>query len=171
MRKFAAMLAGAVLTATAPGVASAATYFNYTANVGGDFGNPDPTKFPPHFNDTFDFATAFARTATVEIRSSMSSPTAFAENVNFIFNGVKLDTKLIPATETGQFERRYLANFRLPAGAHQILVRGSAGENGAYTGLLSLASVPEPATWALMILGFGMTGAALRRRQAKVAFA
>jgi len=27
-----------------------------------------------------------------------------------------------------------------------------------------LAAVPEPATWALMILGFGMVGAALRRR-------
>ena len=31
--------------------------------------------------------------------------------------------------------------------------------------------VPEPATWALMILGFGAVGGALRRRTAKVAFA
>jgi len=29
-----------------------------------------------------------------------------------------------------------------------------------------IANVPEPAAWALMILGFGMTGAALRRRKA-----
>ena len=29
--------------------------------------------------------------------------------------------------------------------------------------------VPEPATWALMINGFGMAGAALRRRRATVA--
>ena len=26
-------------------------------------------------------------------------------------------------------------------------------------------AVPEPASWALMILGFGLTGAALRRRR------
>jgi len=32
-------------------------------------------------------------------------------------------------------------------------------------------SVPEPATWAMMIVGFGLTGAALRRRPAKTAFA
>ena len=30
----------------------------------------------------------------------------------------------------------------------------------------ALAGVPEPATWALMILGFGAVGGALRRRQA-----
>ena len=30
----------------------------------------------------------------------------------------------------------------------------------------SIAGVPEPATWALMILGFGATGAAMRRRSA-----
>lgn len=29
----------------------------------------------------------------------------------------------------------------------------------------SVGAVPEPATWALMIAGFGMTGAALRRRK------
>lgn len=33
------------------------------------------------------------------------------------------------------------------------------------------AAVPEPASWALMIGGFGLAGAALRRRSAKVAFA
>ena len=31
--------------------------------------------------------------------------------------------------------------------------------------------VPEPATWAMMIAGFGMVGGALRRRSTKVAFA
>ncbi|HVF95013.1 MAG TPA: PEPxxWA-CTERM sorting domain-containing protein [Sphingomonas sp.] len=35
------------------------------------------------------------------------------------------------------------------------------------------AAVPEPATWAMMLLGFGMTGAAMRyrRRETKVAYA
>ena len=32
-------------------------------------------------------------------------------------------------------------------------------------------AVPEPATWALMIVGFGFVGGALRRRAAKVTFA
>ncbi len=33
----------------------------------------------------------------------------------------------------------------------------------------AIAAVPEPATWALMIGGFGLTGAALRRRAARTA--
>lgn len=35
----------------------------------------------------------------------------------------------------------------------------------AETGVLSPAPIPEPATWALMIGGFGAAGAALRRRR------
>ncbi len=31
---------------------------------------------------------------------------------------------------------------------------------------ISVAAVPEPATWALMISGFGLAGASLRRRRA-----
>ncbi|PZO87778.1 MAG: hypothetical protein DI623_14055 [Sphingomonas sanxanigenens] len=33
------------------------------------------------------------------------------------------------------------------------------------------ASVPEPATWAMLIAGFGMVGAAVRRRRTTIAFA
>jgi hypothetical protein len=48
----------------------------------------------------------------------------------------------------------------------------NVGNNGEYTydttglrGSISSAGVPEPATWALMILGFGAVGGAMRRRQ------
>jgi hypothetical protein len=33
------------------------------------------------------------------------------------------------------------------------------------------AAVPEPATWAMMIVGFGVAGSAMRRRKVRVAFA
>ncbi|WP_133365721.1 PEPxxWA-CTERM sorting domain-containing protein [Qipengyuania sediminis] len=38
-------------------------------------------------------------------------------------------------------------------------------------GIAPVAPVPEPGTWALLILGFGAVGAALRRRGSRVAFA
>lgn len=44
------------------------------------------------------------------------------------------------------------------------------GSNADYNGGFSynVAAVPEPATWAMMIGGFGMVGAAMRRRKAQV---
>jgi hypothetical protein len=44
------------------------------------------------------------------------------------------------------------------------------GQNGVQSQLIdpSITPVPEPATWATMLIGLGLTGAALRRRTAKV---
>jgi hypothetical protein len=49
-------------------------------------------------------------------------------------------------------------------GAHLVLT-----ENGNLVTSAQTISVPEPATWALLIMGFGGAGAALRRRRAAVA--
>lgn len=50
------------------------------------------------------------------------------------------------------------------------LVASSDGRNiarieGAFTGALSTGAVPEPATWVMLIAGFGLIGATLRRRR------
>ncbi|MBN8816664.1 MAG: choice-of-anchor A family protein [Sphingomonas sp.] len=42
---------------------------------------------------------------------------------------------------------------------------GSTIGGHAFTGLAATTAVPEPASWAMMIVGFGMVGAALRRRR------
>ena len=42
---------------------------------------------------------------------------------------------------------------------------------GSDTGLQFTPSVPEPATWALMLAGFGMVGYAMRRRRPQVVYA
>ena len=43
--------------------------------------------------------------------------------------------------------------------------------NGDIFRLGSLGAVPEQATWAMMILGFGAVGGAMRRRRLKVSYA
>lgn len=39
---------------------------------------------------------------------------------------------------------------------------------GSFRGQLNLPAIPEPASWAMMILGFGLVGAVARRRPARV---
>lgn len=54
-------------------------------------------------------------------------------------------------------------------GGPPMLSLGSASYFGTASVVLSSASVPEPTAWGLMILGFGATGAALRRRRLALA--
>jgi choice-of-anchor C domain-containing protein len=68
-------------------------------------------------------------------------------------------------------------NFLFTATGEETTLRFSADpatSNGAY-GLaldnVSIAAVPEPATWMMLILGFGLIGGAMRRRRQHVAFA
>lgn len=65
-------------------------------------------------------------------------------------------------------------SFNLASGVSYFAVATGFGNSdfGAYTLtitgpgdiLIGAGAVPEPGTWALLILGFGMTGAAMRRR-------
>ncbi len=43
--------------------------------------------------------------------------------------------------------------------------------NGGLVTSFNIAPVPEAATWAMMIAGFAMVGAAARRRRVAVSFA
>ena len=42
---------------------------------------------------------------------------------------------------------------------------------GNFNGTANLSAVPEPATWGMMIAGFGLVGGVMRRRKTSVAFA
>lgn len=63
--------------------------------------------------------------------------------------------------------------FKLSAGqSFSIVVDPSNGYfNDSTTLSGSIAAVPEPATWGLMIVGFGLVGASVRRRRSAVAVA
>ena len=74
---------------------------------------------------------------------------------------------------TGTFEFGSLAATSLIAGATNLLtISGLNTGDGAYSGTLTFASqsaVPEPATWALMLIGFGAVGFSVRRRRPHLA--
>jgi len=61
----------------------------------------------------------------------------------------------------------------LQAGTYTIYLSGTAAsQNTIGSSIRFSAPIPEPATWGLMLLGFGMVGVGLRaRKQARVTFA
>jgi len=65
-------------------------------------------------------------------------------------------------------------NFDIVPGTYGLRFAGSTAGSASYAGTIDFAPVPEPATWATMIAGFGMVAAAMRRgkrKQAMIGFA
>jgi hypothetical protein len=90
-----------------------------------------------------------------------------------IFNGVTSVNIGSFATAVGPWVARTSAVFALTSGTtYSLRFTGLAvSDSTAFIDNVSLATidVPEPASWAMMIAGFGLTGAAMRRRRAVLA--
>jgi hypothetical protein len=61
-----------------------------------------------------------------------------------------------------------LFGLNLGTGTYTLTIIGNRGTTGSFGGNVSFdaaSAVPEPATWGMMLLGFGAVGFAMRRRQ------
>jgi PEP-CTERM motif len=90
------------------------------------------------------------------------------------FTSIDLDGLFSFVKNSGDPSERWdLSNAVIGAGVHTINVHGTVVTTGtalnaaSYSGTLNLSSlaVPEPATWGLMIVGFGGIGAVIRSRR------
>jgi len=177
-----ALIAAALASATAllPVAASAAVLTGSTVTLTPVFANgdirPDQTatvgagvEFPviPNYGgvvidvgaDYVDFA----------IRPTTSFNSGAFNGFLFSFSGLTLSS---PTLISGPSPVSFFVN------SDNQLAVNFAGQSSAgattrigITAEPTLAAVPEPATWSLMLLGFGMVGAGLRTRRRSVTFA
>ena len=126
---------------------------------------------PGAFTATFSFNNPFSPAAATGSASFDFDPDVLTFTGGTFGPGSSF---AIASPGTGSAITVSLAN--LPAGAQTLTLTGNfaAGGNGFADigGSLNLVGVvPEPATWALFILGFGAIGYTMRRRSSKVRIA
>jgi hypothetical protein len=170
------ILGGAAAFAVAP-AAHAAQFLTITG-PSGTFGDDavtcagGPPAGPCSFTRTFQFITpAGFNLASADISSvATNNPLTNIDFSTVTLNGVNFNVVL-----TGVQEFRNLLNQALVSGGNNILtVTGTTGGEASFSGNLSFAAssaVPEPATWGMMLIGFGAVGYSMRRRSNNVRFA
>ncbi|MEP3226772.1 MAG: FxDxF family PEP-CTERM protein [Parasphingorhabdus sp.] len=150
-----------VLALGVPSAANAATFLTFDGSDG-VFGNDDVTSGT--FSDTFLIDVGVDAGLFSATLSSIASGDP-ASNVDFTtvtLNGVDFDI-----VQAGMIEFQTIQNAIVSGGIQTLLISGTSGGNGSYSGTLAfeVAAVPEPATWAFMIFGFGAIGGAMRRQR------
>ena len=169
------MILAALAAATAATPATAAFTLNNSLGGDGFVVSNSPTVFTLYSNndDIDNNVTSFTQVAgaaatisgkwrfyTFDVDGSSFDP------AGFVINGVltQLTTNGIarPATQTGTF------SFAVNEGdTYGFFVRSTDGALGR--GVFTVGAVPEPASWAMLIAGFGLVGAVARRRRAVAA--
>ena len=95
----------------------------------------------------------------VDITSAFVTGTGIVGQINLGANPFNTDA----------IENYALSGLGLGAGTYTLTIEGTRGSQGSYGGNVAFTfadrGVPEPATWALMLLGFGAVGWQLRRRR------
>jgi hypothetical protein len=131
-----------------------------------DFGaTSQPTNVAVDAGDPAYINVAAGFSGGLSFTQGLFSSTFFNVYSGLTGNGTELASVLLPASNPGAFAP---VTIRFSGVAESVLIYSPGVASGAGIDDLTLG-VPEPATWALMIVGFGSVGAMLRRRAVVVA--
>ena len=128
-------------------------------NVAADFGDSFSSSMA--FDDVYTFTTPVSGMGSGSVSTSFSSDASELVISSVIINGVA--ESVAAAGYPG------INGVPITAGIlNTIEIIGTSGSGlSTYTGTATFTAspVPEPATWAMMLVGLGMIGFAARRRQ------
>ena len=168
MKKLRILVAAAIALGTASGANAAQTLV--ISGPSGTFGDDevvcaDGATAPCAFSRTFTFTTPTGfNLSSMDISSVAVNAFTNIDFTSVMFNGVNFNT-----FSTGTSEFRNLLNQALvTGGTNNLVVSGNTGGNASFAGNIAfaqVAAVPEPGTWAMMLLGFGAMGVSIRRRR------
>ena len=172
MRKFIYAAAAAALSFSAtanaaPLVLSPTVVTSVTPPASGTFGNSfNPATLGLFTNNFVIDLTNSSLTNGSLISISFET----SNNISFTCEGcsIRLDSTLFNVVSTGGLDVFTLSPMLLGMGQHTLSVTGNvvSGPTAAYSGTINFNTpVPEPGTWAMLLLGFGGVGLMMRRRR------
>lgn len=175
MRKVLLGIAGAAALSIASGAQAQITFVPVAPDSSiffeGNVGCDDPTAATPcAFMTSGSFTAPLGFdlvSATITSVFQAGNPSGDIDFTSVTLNGISFNLDPSGAVENGSLLNQLL----LPgAFANTINVSGTTGGSGTFNGSLAFAvgAVPEPATWAMMLLGFAGIGSQIRRRRQKL---
>jgi len=182
MSKLIRMAAVAAFASLAATGASAAVITPAIDGAAGSFSNPTVQCTPTvnscpsgqSFTDTVTFTTPTGYNSVSSILNSTFNTSNPLTNLNF--NSVVLNngtSNFAFNIVNGVFDSASREMIPLTANASNVLtITGTTFGDASYSGTLSFGAtpaVPEPATWALMLMGFGAVGFSMRRKRSATA--
>ncbi len=124
-----------------------------------------------NYTDTFLFTIDQDGVGSGSITTVLSGLTGGATDLDFtsvVFNNGVTDYTV--TTTSGAIEQGALSNIPITSGTeNSITVSYFSRGAGSYGGTLAFTpeAIPEPTTWAMLLLGFGSLGMVVRRRKQK----
>lgn len=127
-------------------------------------GYTDTALDNPSFSEWLTFTNDLAGVYSITLSTS-SSPVDFTSAILQLVSDGSTVATLLPGFDNGTTEFWQVSDVTLVAGQYKLLINGDNSDTGALEGSVTIAAVPEPGTWAMMLLGFGAAGYAMRRRR------
>ena len=122
----------------------------------------DATLAAPTFTDVINFTNDAAGLYSISLGSSAPS----VDILSAILTGPGgTSFSLDKVFDNGFTESFSFGPMLLALGDYQLTLSGNNRGVGDLGGTVTISAVPEPATWAFMLLGFGGMGVAMRRRR------
>jgi len=119
------------------------------------------------FNELLVFTNTLAGSYSISLTSAAVGSNDADFDAVYLTGGSIVGQLNIPESlgSTDALEIFGLLDFGLGAGTYTLHLEGTSSGQGAFGGNVAFTAVPEPATWGMMLLGFGAVGLAMRRRR------
>jgi hypothetical protein len=120
------------------------------------------------FTETVTFTNTLAGLYSATFGTSSASVNLSDVYLQQVLGGGSFGTRydFQTGTQSGNIEQYFLDGLQLAAGDYQFVAAGTRTDGaGSIAGTLTITNnnVPEPATWMMMLMGFGAAGYSVRR--------